>query len=210
MKPVWIPLSLVLAVVGCGGDGEDGRVPAGDAGRAAAADPGPAPEGWREHVDERRGFRVSLPPGWHRAEQSLSPSMGDPVEILLVGTFPLDESRGLCRSLTGIPPDQALVTIQERGRGAYGGPSFPPRPATFQPDPRLPGTSTWPYCVNGDDEPPIPMDDYWFGFGDAGRAFHVFVGIGREASPDVTGQAFQILDTLRFDPEVKPDWRSAG
>ena len=195
MKAAWIALTLVLVVAGCGSE----------------ADPEPASdEGWREHVDQGRGFRVAFPPGWELADQSLSPSVTDPVEILLVASFPVDESRGLCRSLEGIPPDQALVTLQERGRGAYGDQSFPPRPASFEPDPALPGGSTWPYCGSGDHKPPIPMLDYWFGFGDAGRAFHVFVGVGTSAPAELRREAFEILNTLRFDPEVKPDWQSAG
>jgi hypothetical protein len=131
------------------------------------------------------------------------------VEIFLAATFPLEPSRGLCRSLAGIPPDQALVTLQERGSGARGDPTFAPRPSSFEPDPDLPGTSTWPYCLGGDDKPPIPMDDYWFGFKDAGRAFHVFVGVGRAAPPELRREAFEILNTLRFQPG-KPDWPSAG
>jgi hypothetical protein len=54
------------------------------------------------------------------------------------------------------------------------------------------------------------MLDYWFGFSDAGRAFHVFVGIGKDAPPDVRRDAFRVLDSLRFDPAVKPGWRSSG
>jgi hypothetical protein len=200
MRSVWIAvgLCLVLIAAGCGDD------QASEDGSARVSD------GWSEHEDERRGFSVALPPGWHRAKQSLSPSITDPVEILLAASFPLDESRGLCLSLTDIPPDQALVTLQERGRGAFGGSDFPPRPAAFEPDADLPGSSTWPYCAAGDHEPPIPMRDYWFGFGDAGRAFHVLVGVGKEAPPELTREAFAILDTLRVDPDVKPDWRSAG
>jgi hypothetical protein len=190
MKRALIALTLSAVVAGCGG-GEDPR------------------EGWRQHVDERRGFSVALPPGWHRAEQSLTPAMGDPVEIFLAATFPLAKSRGLCRTLAGIPPDHALVTLQERSGGARGDPTFPPRPGEFEPDRNLPGTSTWPYCLRGDDEPPIPMEDYWFGFRDAGRAFHVLVGVGRDAPPELRREAFEILDTLRFQPG-KPDWASAG
>jgi hypothetical protein len=47
-------------------------------------------------------------------------------------------------------------------------------------------------------------------FGDAGRVFHVFVGVGKDAPEEVRREAFEILDTLRFDPGVKPDWQSAG
>jgi hypothetical protein len=153
MKAAWIVLVLVLVVAGCGDEADPERASAGD------ENPPGTPLGWREHVDDRRGFRFALPPGWHLAGQSLTPTMGDPVEILLVATFALEESRGLCRSLTDIPPDQALVTLQERGIGAHGGPSFPPRPATFEPDPSLPGSSTWPYCISGDQGRPIPMLD---------------------------------------------------
>jgi hypothetical protein len=51
------------------------------------------------------------------------------------------------------------VTVQERGRGAYGRADFSARPARFEPDPELPGTSEWPHC--GGDRPPIAMRDYW-------------------------------------------------
>jgi hypothetical protein len=34
--------------------------------------------------------------------------------------------------------------------------------------------------------------------------------VGKEAPADLRGQAFEILDTLWFDPEVKPDWRFSG
>jgi hypothetical protein len=54
------------------------------------------------------------------------------------------------------------------------------------------------------------MHDYYFGFGDAGRAFHVLVAIGRSAPLDVRRQAFRVLDTLQVDPQVKPRWRSSG
>jgi hypothetical protein len=211
MKRAWIALTVAAVVAGCGGGEDPGRA-SGAAGERseAPADPVEAPAGWREHVDQRRGFRVALPPGWDLADPNPAHAGGDPVEILLAATYPLGESQGLCRSLGGVPPDQAILNLQERGLGAYGGPSFPPRPATFEPDPSLPGSSTWPYCISGDHERPIPMLDYWFGFGDAGRAFHVFVGVGREAPDELRHEAFAILDTLRFDPDVKPDWQSAG
>jgi hypothetical protein len=193
-----LALILVVAASGCGG--EQASVNAGAS----------VPGGWREHADERRGFSVSLPPGWHLAEQSPAAMGGDPVEILLAATFPLEESPGLCRPLAQIPPDQAIVSLMERGRGAFGDPTFPPRPASFEADPDLPGSSTWPYCLGGDHAPPVPMLDYWFGFSDSGRAFHVFVGVGKEAPSELTREAFSIFDTLRFDPDVKPDWRSVG
>jgi hypothetical protein len=159
----------------------------------------------RAYQDRRWGYTVALPDRWYRAETSLTPSLVDPREILAVATFPIP----LCNSLERVPPADVFVTVQERAHGADGREGFPARPASFEPDPALPGLSTWPYC-DGYAEPPIPMLDYWFGFSDAGRAFHVFVGIGKNAPSDLRRDAFDILNSLRFDPAVKPGWRSAG
>ena len=202
--PIWGAAAVSVALAGCGS--ESGRErPAVGRSTGNIAQP---PSHWREHVDERRGFSVSFPRGWHRARRS--PTIGDPVEILSVATFAFSRNRGLCRSLAAVPPDQALVNLMERGRGAYGGPSFPARPLKFMPDPELPGTSTWRHCAGGEQPGPAPVLDYWFGFGDVGRAFHVMVALGKAARPAVRRQAFRILDTLRFDPDVKPHWRSVG
>ena len=187
-------LCLVVGVLGCG---EQSR-------------PAPLAAERRPVAAGDAGYEVRVPPGWHRAKSSLSPSLVDPREILAIATFRLRAGEELCDALQRVPPADAFLTVQERGRGAYGEPGFPPRPRAFEPDPDLPGTSTWPYCAGGDHKPPIPMLDYWFGFSDAGRAFHVFVGVGKEAPTDVTREAFEILNSLRFDPSVTPDWRSSG
>jgi hypothetical protein len=48
------------------------------------------------------------------------------------------------------------------------------------------------------------------GFGDAGRLFHVLVAIGGSAPARVRREAFRILDSARFDPNVKPRLHSTG
>jgi hypothetical protein len=181
---------------------------------SACGDTDSEPAAWTDYRDRERGYAVSFPSGWHRARTNLTPRITDPVEILSLATFPLRKGDQLCGDRGGrlgrVRPDGALVTVQERGRGAYGGRDFPPRPAAFRPDRDLPGRSTWPYCAAAEGKPPVPMLDYWFGFGDAGRAFHVLVAIGKDASAQTRRDAFRILDSLRFDPSVKPDWRAAG
>jgi hypothetical protein len=167
---------------------------------AACDDDSESASGWERHRNEHWGYTVSLPAGWHLAKQSLSPTLVDPKEILFAATFRIGRGHELCQALARIPPDRAIVTLQERARAARDDPTFPSRPASFEPDPRLPGKSEWPYCLRGYKEPPIPMLDYWFGFRDAGRAFHVFVGIGKEAPQDLRREAFGILDRLRVDP----------
>jgi hypothetical protein len=52
----------------------------------------------------------------------------------------------------------------------------------------------------------LPVTDHGFGFSDAGRAFHVLMIVGRFASERVRRQTWEILDSLRFDRSVKPDW----
>jgi hypothetical protein len=48
------------------------------------------------------------------------------------------------------------------------------------------------------------------GEADGGRAFHVMVAFGPQASGEVQRQAWAILDGLRVDPSVVPDWQSSG
>jgi hypothetical protein len=52
---------------------------------------------------------------------------------------------------------------------------------------------------------PVRFADHWFGFTDAGRHFHVLVALGHSAPAELRKQAYSILDTLRLDPEVRPD-----
>ena len=48
-----------------------------------------------------------------------------------------------------------------------------------------------------------------FGFTDGGRHFHVLVVFGPEASPQVQDQAWAILDSLKVDAHVQPDWQAS-
>ncbi len=56
---------LCLALGGCG---------AGEPSRPALP---PPTTGWTTHHDERRGFTMSLPEGWERAEKTVSPRRTD-------------------------------------------------------------------------------------------------------------------------------------
>jgi hypothetical protein len=159
-----------------------------------------------------RGFSAELPPGWFRATGPITPHITEPREILTVATVPIAgaDPRGICdpRSRPALPEftaTDALVTIQESGRGALrlNRLSHPPRPDRFRPDDFEDG-SMFTDCFVGD----LPVDDHWFGFSDAGRAFHVLVIVGRDARDDVRDEAWAILDRLRFDPRVRPRWKA--
>ena len=57
--------------------------------------------------------------------------------------------------------------------------------------------------------PDRKFTDHWFGFTDGGRHFHVLVVFGPEASPQVQDQAWAILDSLKVDAHVQPDWQAS-
>jgi len=160
------------------------------------------------HQRPERGYSLTVPEGWHRADHNLTPQITDPVETLSLSTTAFRANDRICDALKRVVPDGAFLTLQERGAGVSDSRDFPARPAHFRPRRAEEGHSTWPLCGVHQGESPIPMDHYWFGFSDAGRAFHVLVAFGKEAPDDVRDDAFATLDSLRIDSEVKPDWAS--
>jgi hypothetical protein len=155
------------------------------------------------------GLTAELPPGWQAASESLTPHLTDPREELAVGTYPLRYRQTECAHMPGsaleaLGAGDAFVTLEERGLGVPDGAAdFPSRPARFGP--ALGGPSEAGACAPG-----AQFSDHWFGFSDAGRHFHVLVAFGPRASAEVQRQAWAILDGLRVDPGVVPDWQSSG
>jgi hypothetical protein len=101
-------------------------------------------------------------------------------------------------------PADGFVSIQERGRtGRSVTSGFPPRPSSFAARAR-PERTDIDLCL-GVDRHAVA---YWMPFSDAGRHFYALVVLGRDAPPSIRAEAFAILDRVRFDPKVKPDWDS--
>jgi hypothetical protein len=154
------------------------------------------------------GVTVELPPGWEPARAPLT-TITDPREVLAVGTFPLHHRPTGCNhlptsALEDLGPRDALVILLERGVDpASAWTDFPPRPEHFGP--ALGGRSEAGECAPG-----ATFEDHWFGFGDAGRHFHVEVAFGPEATPATRAAAWRILDSLRVDPATRPDWAATG
>jgi hypothetical protein len=167
------------------------------AGTAACGEAGKAAPASGTYQDPRWGYSVDIPPGWERAERSLTPNLTDPVEILAVATYPLERGRLDCGPLvlSGFDEHQVLVTLLERRR-AWTWPDFPKRPAHFHFEPRM--GSDFTSCLRT--RQGIRLSDHWFRFTDAGRHFHVLVAIGESAPPAAERQAYRMLDSLRFDP----------
>jgi hypothetical protein len=188
---------LVVAVLALGGCGEAEEIEP----RQAAPAPSVEVSG--------HGLTVSLPPSWQAATESLTPRLVDPREELAVATFPLRYRQTECAHMPGsaledLGPGDAFVTVEERGLdpgSTWVG--FPARPGRFGPS--LGGPSEASACV-----PSARFTDHWFTFSDAGRHFHVMVAFGPQATAAVQREAWAILDGLRVDASVVPDWRSGG
>ena len=154
------------------------------------------------------GLTIRLPVGWQAATTSLTPHLVDPREEMSVGTFPLRYRRGLCAqfpsgTLEGLGPRDAFITLQERGRNPGSRwLDFPPRPRRFGPS--LGDGSEVEDCVK-----PARFTDHWFSFSDDGRHFNALVVLGLQASSQVQQEAWEVLDSLRVDPRVQPDWQAS-
>jgi hypothetical protein len=155
------------------------------------------------------GLTVALPPQWRPADERLTPVLSDPREVLAVATFALRYRRTACAHVAGsaledMGPDDAFVTLLERGldRGSAWS-DFPDRPGHFGPE--LGGPSEASACV-----PSAHFGDHWFTFTAGGRHFHADVAFGTRASATTRAQAWAILDSLRVDPQTRPDWPSSG
>jgi hypothetical protein len=162
---------------------------------------------WSTYRNAAWGYAVGLPPGWHHVAQPRAPELGDPIVILALATFPLrGEDAAYPIPRHGFEADHAFVTILERGVEPGGWTSFPARPSRFRFVPNQGSVSADAVRrATG-----IPFRDHWFNFTDAGRHFHVQVAIGDSVPAARATEPYRILDTLRFDPGVRPDWPSAG
>jgi hypothetical protein len=195
-------LAAATAVVVMSLAGEPG--PAGTGERPAAR---PA-DRWTATLNEAHGFEVSLPPGWRLSQASLTPQLLDPRELLSAGTFPLHYRKGGCNhmpvgALRAMGPADGFVSIQERGRNGGSVTGFPRRPSSFAARAK-PERTDLDLCL---DVEPHPIA-YWMPFSDAGRRFYALLVLGRDAPASIRSEAFAVLDRIRFDPAVKPDWES--
>jgi hypothetical protein len=151
---------------------------------------------WRTHVDEAGRLSARIPPGWAVAHERLTPFLGDPKELLNVGTGAFKPGGDRCahvpeRTLEALGPEDALVTVVE-----FEGPAgheFPPRPAALldaeglEPDSRD--------CLGE----PRDLDYRLFPFTEAGRDFYLYVAFGERVGPGRRREAAELVDSLRFE-----------
>jgi hypothetical protein len=172
----FLAATAVFVLVGCGAEG-------------AAEAPS-----WVAYRDRDHGFAVRYPAHWHRAEQRLTPSLVDPLEILSLGTYPLEPGSTRCnhfpvRAVEDMGPMDVFVSLQERRNPAPG--ELEPRPRPF----RLPTAPGYMFCV-----PDPNRLDAWIIFGDGGRGFYMIIAVGKDAPPQTRRDLLDVLESLEFDP----------
>ena len=156
---------------------------------------------WERYSVPRYGVDVSLPPGWHLAAQTLTPRLLDPREIVSATTFAPGAPIAGCAmfpaaAIRRMGPTDALVSVQERGRGSPRGVQ------RLMPDtPRLNLAD----CVGA-----FGGSLTWTDLGHGPRNLTALVAFGAGASRTVRGDAYAILDRMRFDPGYVPSWSFGG
>jgi hypothetical protein len=164
---------------------------------------------WSTSSIARYGVDVSVPAGWKIAPRSLTPHLVDPHEIVCVTTFapgaPIETCAQLpAAALRRMRATDALVTVQERGKGS---PVNAPRPSRFASATFVPVSEIVARPCAG---PAFAGTLTMAGFSDGPRNLTALVAFGADASPSVRGDAYAILDRMRFDPRYMPWWPFAG
>jgi hypothetical protein len=159
------------------------------------------PARWTTFRDPVHGLTVSYPPGWQRAEKTLTPRLGDPEEILSLGTYQLRPGGERCAhmpvtALEDLGAEDAFVSVQERSP-PYPSEGYPPRSTPFTPTLHEGGGE---FCV-----PDPGRLAAWVSFSDARRAFYVLIAVGPSASDDTRAEVYEILESLRFDDRPAAD-----
>ena len=163
-----------------------------------------------DYRDAQDGLSMTYPAGWTVADESLTPLLASPHEILSVGTYPLRPGGKAPidaylpkNALADLDAGDVFVTVQESAP-APGSEST--RPSAFTPasvcDPGHPA------CRDGVALGLEGVHAWWIPFTDpsSGRAFYAFVAMGEEAyrDPARSAAAWAVLDSLSFEPIGPP------
>jgi hypothetical protein len=154
---------------------------------------------WQTYEDEQAGLAVEVPPGWHVADQSQTPNLAEPVEILTLATVPLTgRSASRCAHQPGaveqLGADDALVTVQERNTFTH---TFPARPSKIRHLPYGTRDLESTDCFSNADDIVHERID----FQDAGRAFYVYTTYGGEPPDELREVVLRIVNSLTFSSQ---------
>lgn len=163
-----------------------------------------APVEQPSYRDEANGFSAELPEDWF----GFSPeSGGDPAEIATFASFPVedDDYGTVCgpgfEGMRFVPVNEAVISISERYYSPETGGrierEFAPRPDDIGPD----DGDLFPYGKPFYREGCPDTENEWWQteFRDKGRGFYVTLQFGSAMTTDEREEAWEILDSLRFE-----------
>jgi hypothetical protein len=155
--------------------------------------------------DEDDLFAVTYPADWIPSDGPINTWVSSPFEILALATYPLrpggeavTDFQLPSNAVADLGPNDILVWVSEAGDAT----GFPERPQRFEPSEPCEGWTR--LCPEPEGQAlGVPgVRGWWLGFGDAGRGFYVFVGMGEQAyfDPDRAQLPWDVMDSLRFLP----------
>ncbi|HVF52371.1 MAG TPA: hypothetical protein VNC78_02065 [Actinomycetota bacterium] len=150
----------------------------------------------KEYRDPERGFTITYPATWFRAEASLTPNLANPEELFSVATFQLQYRESDCAqlpkgALESMSASDVFVSVHERYH-AGASTEFTPRLPDFSVEREGKGATL--ECI------PESLETHWIPFEDVGRRFYALVIFGGSAPSDAIDDAWSILNGARFDP----------
>jgi hypothetical protein len=159
--------------------------------------------------DEDDRFTVTYPPDWSVSDVPINDWVSSPSEILAIATYPLRAGGEAVvdfqlpsNAVEDLGPNDILIWVNETDDAG----AFAERPARLEPSEPCGGEDWRRLCPEPTGRTPrlsIPgIHAWWLGFGDAGRGFYAFVGMGEQAHADPARAqlAWDVLDSLRFLP----------
>jgi hypothetical protein len=185
-----------VAAAACGKNPSADRPAAADTVTTEAAD-------WTTYEVPDVGLTISFPSSWKRATGQLMPMLGDPRELVALGTSELRPGGENCahmpeNAVEEMGPTDAFVVVEERlgelGEGS-GSAGYPQRPQHFGPDDGYASEAV--DCLDR----PKEFFDRFIPFRDEGRRFYAYVAFGNEASLRIREAAWAILDGLDIEPQ---------
>ena len=153
--------------------------------------------------DEANGFTVTYPSEWHVADDRINTWVTSPEEILALATYPLRSGGHAVtdfqlpsKAAADLGPDDILIWVSEEGAESQ----FPDRPERFGPLLVCDGFTRLCPEPHGDQVGVPGIHGWWIPFGDQGRGFYAFVGMGERvyAEEKRAQWAWAVLDSLRF------------
>jgi len=168
-----------------------------------------APAGMTRFTDERRGFEVTFPSGWKRADKVLTPGLSAPREILSVGTVdpvPNGESARCAQhpvdTIERVGPRDVFMTIEERANAV----SEDMRPGSPQLGAVVPDDSETRECLSRE----VPFQTYWMPFRIGDRGFYADAAVGDDVPPGERAELQGVLDSFTVRANQIEDDRQRG